>query len=203
MARLDEKNVALRDGAVVTLRSPEEDDAERLIAYLDRVRRETEFIMFDPADELPTLDTEREWIRKSVENPLALKILVEADGQVVGLCDVTGGVGIRRMRHRAEIGISILAAWCDRGLGTLLMGELIGWARRQPEITLLRLAVFSHNRRALAVYRKVGFVEEGVRRCAARYTDGRYVDEVVMSMWIGDGARGSAAPAVAGVAVVD
>lgn len=170
----------LPDGAVVRLRSPIEDDAEALLAYLDAVRRETDCLMFDPADDLPS---ERAWIRGALEDPLALKIAAEADGAIVGLCEVRADGGLRRQRHRAEIGISIRAAWCNRGLGTLLMRELIDWSRRQDGLTVLRLGVFAHNERAIAVYHKLGFVEEGIRRRAVRYTDGTYVDERMMSLW--------------------
>lgn len=192
MSVYDEKVVMLRDGATVTLRSPTEADAEALVAYLDRVRRETDFLMFDPADDLPTLEAEREWIRGSLNNPLSLKIVAEVAGRPVGLCDVTAGGRLKRARHRGTIGISILAEWCNRGLGTLLMRELVEWSRRQPEITLLRLGVLAHNARAIEVYRRVGFVEEGVCRHAVRYGVGGYGDEVMMSMWIGPDAAPSA-----------
>lgn len=56
MSLFDNKTITLPDGAFVTLRSPELDDAPALIEYLDAVRRETPFLMWGSDDELP--DTE-------------------------------------------------------------------------------------------------------------------------------------------------
>lgn len=186
MAVYPSSTVRLRDGAEVTLRSPTRDDAPALIEYLDRVRRETPFLMYSPLDELPTLDAEIEWVGRGVDAPARVKIGAWADGQLVGLCDVDGGQRLVRSQHRAELGISVLAAWCDRGLGTMMMRVLIDWARKHDDIHVLRLGVFANNARAIAVYRKVGFEAEGVRRWSVRFENEQYGDEMVMSMWVGE-----------------
>jgi RimJ/RimL family protein N-acetyltransferase len=127
-----------------------------------------------------------------VDSADAVLIAVRAGGGIVGLGGVSAGSRFVRAGHRAELGISLLAEWCGRGLGTLLMRELVDWARRHPKITVLRLGVFAHNERAIAVYRKVGFEVEGRRRWSVRLADGSYADEVLMSLWTGDSAPGSA-----------
>lgn len=62
MSLFTNKTITLPDGAEVLLRSPELDDAPRLIAYLDIVRRETEFLYWGPDDDLPDVAKERDWI---------------------------------------------------------------------------------------------------------------------------------------------
>jgi RimJ/RimL family protein N-acetyltransferase len=187
MADYAPQRITLRDGAAVELTSAVEADAEELLEYLDRVRRETDFLMWGPADPLFGVEQERQWVRSQVDSPDAVLIAARAAGRIVALAGAAGGGMFRRSAHRAEVGISVLADWCGRGLGTVLMRELVDWARRHPTFTVLRLGVYAQNARAIAVYERTGFTAEGRRRWAIRLEDGRYVDEVVMSQWVGEG----------------
>lgn len=185
MACFEPAHQTLRDGAVISLASPTPEDAEALLDYLDCIRRETQFLIWAPADELLTVEQERQWVRDHLESPDAVLIAARHAGQVVGLAGASGGGRFCRARHRAELGISLLARWCDRGLGTALMREVVSWTERHPGLCVLRLSVYANNPRAIAVYRKAGFAEEGRRRWAVRLEDGTFLDDVVMSRWTG------------------
>ena len=67
-------------------------------------------------------------------------------GWISGDTDETGCV---------ELGMGVLDAFRGQGIGSALMEVIVGWAGAQP----LTLRVFPHNERALALYRKFGFVE--------------------------------------------
>ncbi len=193
MAIYPPHTVTLRNGAAVELFSPREEHAQELIEYLDAIRRETRFILFDPGDKLPTLDEEVAWVRRSYDHHGSLKIAarpVAVDGKtpsIVALCDVSAGRQVR-LRHVGAIGISIRAAWCDRGLGSILMGELVAFGLNHPELTVLELGVLAHNTRAIRVYEKHGFTRDGMRPRHVRYPDGAYGDEILMSRWVGGAA---------------
>jgi RimJ/RimL family protein N-acetyltransferase len=59
-----------------------------------------------------------------------------------------------------------------------MIEEAIAWARNLG-IVRLELTVFPHNAPAIALYRKLGFEEEGILR--RRYLiDGRYMDAMLM-----------------------
>ena|SRR5438067_6940814 len=83
-------------------------------------------------------------------------------------------------RHVAELGLMVAAAARRRGVGTALMEEAAKWAR-SIGVVKLELTVFPHNDPAIALYRKLGFREEGLLR--GRYLiDGRYVDAMLMGL---------------------
>ena len=63
MSLFESKTVTLPDGAELLLRSPEVDEAPRLIEYLDAVRRESGFLMWGPEDDLPDEESERKWVQ--------------------------------------------------------------------------------------------------------------------------------------------
>ena len=180
MSVIKHKTVKLPDGAEVLLRSPVVDEAGQLLKYLDAVRRETNGIMYSPEDTIPTLAEERQWVLGHVENDRAVNIAAVADDQIIAMADV-GALRFKRQQHLGGVGISIRKAWCDRGLGTLMMRELIDWSRTCPGIEMLTLCVFSNNPRAQAVYRKVGFIEDGRLPRRAK-VNGEYIDIIEMSL---------------------
>lgn len=49
----------------------------------------------------------------------------------------------------------------DKGIGKLLIKGLLDWAESNPLIEKVSLGVFSTNKRAIALYKKMGFIEEG------------------------------------------
>ena len=113
-----------------------------------------------------------------------------ADGAEIVALDgtiVVGHLGVAReaapaLRHVASIGMSVRRAYRGRGVGSALMAEAIRWAR-EVGVEKLSLSVFPHNAAAIALYRKFGFVEEGVFRGHTKKSYG-YEDEVVMARWL-------------------
>ena len=70
-------------------------------------------------------------------------------------------VGTRdKLRHRAEFGVSVLRAYWGLGLGRALTEACIQCAK-EAGYEQLELTVVAENERAIALYRKAGFVEFG------------------------------------------
>ena len=98
---------------------------------------------------------------------------------------IVGRLSIARDRtlyshHVAELGLMVAAGARRRGVGSALMKEAIKWARGVG-VVKLELTVFPHNEPAIALYRKLGFREEGLigRRYFIR---GRYIDAILMAL---------------------
>ena len=98
---------------------------------------------------------------------------------------IVGRLSIARDRtlyshHVAELGLMVAAGARRRGVGSALMKEAIKWARGVG-VVKLELTVFPHNEPAIALYRKLGFREEGL--IGRRYLiGGRYIDAILMGL---------------------
>jgi len=104
-----------------------------------------------------------------------LLLVAELNGAVVGTTGLhPAGVQMRR-RHVWMLGISVLPEVQGRGVGSALMAALCDYADNWVGALRLELSAFTDNERALALYRKFGFVLEGTHRGYA-LRDGRYVD---------------------------
>jgi len=85
----------------------------------------------------------------------------KADGQIVGM------VGINRFEtsaraHCAELGFKVAEKYQRQGIGYQLVCKVIDIARA-IELKRLEAGCFADNTRAIALLRKAGFKEEGVR----------------------------------------
>ena len=76
----------------------------------------------------------------------------------------------------------IAVASPEKGLGTPLLKGVVDFAFLETNAHRLWLDVVSGNLRAQTVYRKVGFVQEGVLREAALLPDGSRSDFLLMSI---------------------
>jgi len=83
-----------------------------------------------------------------------------------------------RSTHVADVGISIRKRYRDEGIGTKLLEILIAEAKKAGHKVLV-LTLFEINKRAHAVYKKLGFKDVGVIPEAYSYK-GKYEDEIVM-----------------------
>ena len=68
-----------------------------------------------------------------------------------------------------------------KGLAREALGLVVGYAFETLNLHKLYLRVVAFNKRALALYRAFGFVEEGVQRQHA-FLRGRYYDVVLMGV---------------------
>lgn len=142
---------------------------------LDTVARERKYLAFLEAPPLPRT---RDFVLGMIEKRNPQFVAVVQD-EVVGWCDISRNERPTRA-HGGMLGMGIIPAYRNRGLGTRLIEAALGEARRQG---FVRVALSAHadNERAIALYRKVGFVEEGVERDGL-CVDSRYCDIITMAI---------------------
>ena len=108
-------------------------------------------------------------------------LAVTPDDTLVGWCDI-----VRKQRdgfrHVGYLGMGILAEYRGMGLGERLMRTTID-AAVAVGMERIELEVFDTNARAIALYRKLGFELEGVKR-HARKLDGQYDDDLFMALLV-------------------
>lgn len=152
-------------------------DAAAVLAHVRVVLDETTFLT-KPAEELQlSADEEAEIIEELNEGGDLM--LVAVDGpDVVAMLTARRPPG-SRVRHGAEIGISVRKAYWGQRLGRRLLEGLVEWASAEG-VDRLELRVRKDNTRAIALYEAMGFEVEGTMRDAFRI-GARSYDELFMT----------------------
>ena len=183
MPSIQPKTLTTRNSHEFTIRTAQPEDAAALLAYIRPVAKETEFFILEP-DEFPeTEEEEQEWIQDHLESPGKILLLAEAGGKIIGNVSFENGPH-RRIAHRGNLGIAVVKDWRVRGVGTALLESLLEWATANPLIEKVCLEVFATNTSAIHLYKKLGFVEEGLRPMDIKFGPGRYVDTVSMYKFV-------------------
>jgi RimJ/RimL family protein N-acetyltransferase len=183
MGSLPERNLTTTSGKAFTIRTARPEDAGLLLAYIHCITKEPEFFVLEP-DEFPaTEEKEREWVQEHLDHPGKIILLAETAGTIIGNVSFENGP-YRRIAHRGSLGITVVPQWRGMGVGTALLHALLEWAKTNPLIDKVGLEVFSVNDRAIRLYRKLGFIEEGRRPKDIRLGPGEYVDAVVMHQFV-------------------
>lgn len=108
--------------------------------------------------------------------------IAEADSRIVGLGYLEGGKRARTA-HCVNLGIGVLDEFSNKGIGNAILKELIRFASEGEYIAKIDLQVKSDNTKAIALYKKCGFVPEG-KTSRALFIDGEFYDYLNMGLII-------------------
>jgi len=110
-------------------------------------------------------------------------LVAQADDELVGWCDITPMRVLAAYAGVSTLGMGLLAGWRGKGLGHQLIVRALD-AARTLGLRRVELQVRADNEAAIALYRRVGFVEEGRKRAAVR-VDGQDHDVLCMGLLFG------------------
>jgi len=148
------------------------------VAYrecLDAVAREQKYLA-----QIEALPLERilEFVKASVASDAVQFFAVEGE-KVVGWADVFPAWAYA-VSHCGSLGMGVLAEYRGQGIGRRLLQACIekAWAKG---ITRIELEARADNTAAIALYEKLNFKHEALKRNAMRF-GGKYFDAVQMSL---------------------
>ena len=130
------------------------EDANAILAFTKRVGGETDNLTFG-ANGIPISEAAEQTFLAAVhEDPKSIMLGVFRDNELIA----DGSIHSlpRRMSHRAELGITVVRDEWNKGIGSILMEKLIGFAK-EAGIEIINLEVRADNRNAIHLYEKYGF----------------------------------------------
>jgi L-phenylalanine/L-methionine N-acetyltransferase len=163
----------------VVVRPARPRDRRQIVDLIATVAAERRYIRTEEVDSARSRK-QKEWARRSWTVDRANLVAV-ADGRVVGNLGMAREDGAVS-RHVASLGMAVAPEWRGRGLGSALLAEAFRWAE-WAGVEKVLLTVYPHNDRAINLYRKFGFVEEGRLSGHSKKSYG-YEDEIVMGRWL-------------------
>jgi RimJ/RimL family protein N-acetyltransferase len=157
----------------IEVRQIREEDIGSFHAALDAVAREHAYLALLQA---PPIERASAFVRRNIENGYPRLVAIAA-GEV-GWCNILPATR-EVMAHVGDLFMGLLLPWRGQGLGERLLRESLAAADAFGYLRI-ELGVFATNARAAALYRKAGFVKEGIKRKAI-LIDGVFHDKVIMA----------------------
>ncbi|MFI5356550.1 MAG: GNAT family N-acetyltransferase [Opitutales bacterium] len=161
---------------MVIVRQIREEDAPTFREVLDCVCRERKYLAQLKA---PTMEHAQAFVSANVKAGHPQFVAVEGR-KIVGWCDAIPGGALSCAPHVGRLGMGVLKEYRRQKIGQRLIEATI---KRASEIGLekIELSVHASNEPAIALYRSIGFEEEG-RKKRGWFVDGIYDDIVLMAL---------------------
>lgn len=154
------KKIQLKDGRECILRNGNELDGQVALANFILTHEQTDYLLTYPDESTMTADDEAKYLKSKTESDNEIEILAEVEGAVVGLAGIEAIGDKDKIRHRADLGISIDKAYWNLGIGTALLQACVECARKAG-YEQIELNVVAENETAISMYKKAEFVEYG------------------------------------------
>lgn len=103
---------------------------------------------------------------------------------ILGQCEISN-LEWDAATHVGKLGIIVQTKFRDLGIGFNLIDEAIRESKNLNNKEKIILSCFSNNKRALYLYKKMGFQILGIRK-KQFYMDLKYYDEILLDLWIDD-----------------
>lgn len=160
------------------LRCPTKNDAIELSKLRIEIDGETEYLDRESGEGLLTPDDFEKLIYEDSIAEKNIFLLAEVKGKIVGFTRCEGSK-LSRFRHKAEFGICILKEYWGYGIGKVMIENILMWADTAG-IKKISLTVVQTNTNAIQLYKKYGFVEEGLLINDRIHKDRNYYNTVIM-----------------------
>ncbi len=165
-----------------TIEKAKVSDAKAVLEYLKKIGGETDNLTFG-AEGLPcSVEDEEKYIESLQNSTSSVMFFAKDNGKIVGDASFSSSPR-ERIKHRGEIGISVVRDYWGKGIGSKLMESIIDFAKNVAGCEIIHLQVRSDNERAIGLYKKYGFEKIGQFKGYIKI-DGEYIDCDLMNLYI-------------------
>ncbi|MEM5814310.1 MAG: GNAT family protein, partial [Candidatus Aenigmatarchaeota archaeon] len=149
--------IRTKDGLEILLREPKASDLKEFLRHINKqVEDRTEGLGINKKK---TLKEEREWLKSVLHDVRTKKkvfLVFEHNGKIAGSCEVRRKEGLSD--HIAMFGVGMEKEYRRQGIGTQVLPILFKLAKKRMKgLRIIALDVYSFNKPAQGLYKKVGF----------------------------------------------
>lgn len=184
MAHISDKKLTLKDGREVYIRSARTRDARALARFKFEMLRTSDHLNTRVEEARLTTGGERRLIKRIETCADEIAIIAFYDGDIIASLETLTDRRAK-LKHSTLLGLGVAKAFRDKGIGRALLHCCLNWAKSHDNLERVELHVHGDNARAIALYKELGFIEEGRRKDAIRRGPQEYVDDVLMCAYFG------------------
>lgn len=171
----------LKNGQELTIEKALPEDAKDILEYLNIVGGESDNLLFGKNGISMSIEQERNFIKNINNSNKSCMLIGHIDGILASIVSLSGSER-ERIAHRGEIAVSVRKDYWNLGVGSLMMKELIQFAK-EAGIEVIGLEVKSDNSNAIHLYEKFGFRRIGTYEKFFKI-DGKYYNSELMNLYL-------------------
>lgn len=176
------KKVYLKDGKEVIIKEATKENAQAMMNFYNFIGGETDFLSFGKNEFDRELKEYESYIEATSEEENSIILIATIDDNIISIASITSNQK-SRSKHVGTFGIGIAKQYSGLGLGRILMDYLVEWAKSNGVTKKISLVTREDNIRAIELYKKIGFKEEG-RLEKDNYIKGVYHNSIMMGLII-------------------
>lgn len=163
----------------ITIRKATIEDAPAIVAAEKEITKTPGYLCSQPSEisEQNVIKT----ITTFAESKNGIYLVADLEGKIVGHAFLEP-LHLKSISHVAQLMIGVHCGWQEKGIGTALLEQLIAWAKASTSIEKIELNVRASNSRAIALYKKMGFIEEGRLKNRIKISNNHYIDDILMAL---------------------
>ena len=154
------KTIELKDGRRCIIRNATSHDAKDVLVLFNKINNETNFLLTYPDEKRLSIEEEKNFLKQKEESATEIQLCALVSNVIVGLAGVSTIGAREKISHRAELGVSIEKDFWHLGIASALTNVCIECATKSG-FSQLELEAVADNKNAIALYKKMGFVEYG------------------------------------------
>ncbi|MBZ0202591.1 MAG: GNAT family N-acetyltransferase [Ignavibacteria bacterium] len=181
MSTILSKEFKMRTGRILILRSAQAKDASQIIKLMKSVIAEGPLTLAEPDEYSATVSSESKKILRFKSAPGKIYLVAEVGNDIAGFLSFDNW-DTRRTAHTGLFSVFLKKQWRGMGIGRILVQGMIDWGKANPLNRKISLYVFSTNKNAIALYKKLGFKIEG-KFLNDMIINGKYVHSVAMCIF--------------------
>lgn len=154
------KKILLKNGKEALLRNGDAADGSIVCENFNATHAETDYLLTYPDENSFGPEQEAQFLEEKTMSSDEIEIIALVEGKVAGTAGIEAVGRKYKVKHRAELGVSVLKEYWGLGLGKALTKACIQCAK-EAGYTQLELNVVAENEAAMSLYKSLGFVEFG------------------------------------------
>jgi RimJ/RimL family protein N-acetyltransferase len=179
MARIKNHEFIMKDGTPFTISHAVVEDAEDVLHYLSTIFQESKYLVTTLDDFQMDAEREKQFIASLLDDNNKIMLVAKHNNQIIGTLDFSNGRK-KKIQHTGAFGMSVKTEFRSKGVGHALLMTLLDWAEQNETIERVELEVFASNAPAIHLYKKLGFVEEGIKKNYIKWNN-EYEDIILMA----------------------
>jgi len=158
------------------IRKAELRDAASIVRAEQEIAQEPGFFCSQPSE------LSEQNVKNTIESSHGVYFVAECNGCIAGHAFLEI-LPLQSLKHIAQLNIAVHKGFQNRRIGTQLMERIIEWANESESIEKIELNVRASNAQAIALYKKMGFLEEGCLKRRVK-TEIGYIDDILMALHV-------------------